>query len=137
MSGAASSREIGFNLSPFIPGLSETVVVPPGASLIHTSGHTAGLAAEVQTFETQLDITFATLDRALRNAGASMKDVIRLTYYVTDLSSRSIDTLRTVRDRWVDTARPPASALLGIEQLYHPDIYVEIDAIAAVVPREE
>lgn len=42
------------------------------------------------------------------------------------------DAVRMVRDRHIDLNRPPASALLGVADLYEPSIRVEIDAIAAV-----
>ena len=47
---------------------------------------------------------FANLGRALAAAGASFADVIKLNYYVTDISL--LPVVRTIRDEYVDTARP-------------------------------
>jgi len=54
--------------------------------------------------EAQTRQVFANLDRALAAAGASFTDVIKLNYYVTDIAM--LPVVRTVRDEYVDTARP-------------------------------
>jgi len=37
---------------------------------------------------------------------------------------------RKVRDDYIDTARPPASTLVQVSGLVHPDFRVEIEALA-------
>ena len=62
--------------------------------------------------EAQTRQVFANLDRALAAAGASFTDVIKLNYYVTDIAM--LPVVRTVRDEYVDTARPPASTAVQV-----------------------
>ncbi|ENO84589.1 RidA family protein [Thauera linaloolentis] len=42
--------------------------------------------------------------------------------------------IRGVRDRYIDVGRPPASALIGVDALFHPDVLVEVDAVAVLPP---
>jgi enamine deaminase RidA (YjgF/YER057c/UK114 family) len=39
-------------------------------------------------------------------------------------------TVRSVRDEFVDTARPPTSSLVQVAGLFHPDVLIEVEAIA-------
>ncbi|WP_186807656.1 RidA family protein [Swaminathania salitolerans] len=55
---------------------------------------------------------------------------VRLTIYVRDYQPAQLPTIRSIRNRCVDPDRPPASAPIGVAGLFHPDIPVEIDAIA-------
>ena len=55
--------------------------------------------------EAQARQVFANLSRALAAAGASFADVVKLNYYVTDISQ--LPVARAVRDEYVDTSRPP------------------------------
>jgi len=66
--------------------------------------------------EAQTRRVFANLDRALAAAGASFTDVIKLNYYVTDITM--LPLVRTVRDEYVDTARPPASTAVQVTDAY-------------------
>ena len=47
---------------------------------------------------------------------------------------RSVDppgaNLRFVRDRFVYTANPPASALIGVAALFHRNVLAEVEGIA-------
>jgi enamine deaminase RidA (YjgF/YER057c/UK114 family) len=52
--------------------------------------------------EAQTRQVFANLSRALDAAGASFADVIKLNYYVTDISM--LPVVRAIRDEYVDTA---------------------------------
>jgi 2-iminobutanoate/2-iminopropanoate deaminase len=37
-----------------------------------------------------------------------------------------------VCDRFIEAALPPAGALIGVAALFHPDVLVEVDAIAVI-----
>ncbi|HEX2105148.1 MAG TPA: RidA family protein [Solirubrobacteraceae bacterium] len=71
---------------------------------------------------------FQNVGRALEAAGARWPDVVKLTYFVTDMSG--VATIRAVRDEFVDTARPPTSSLVGVAGLVLPDAMIEIEAVA-------
>lgn len=71
---------------------------------------------------------FANLSRALAAAGASFADVIKLNYYVTDITM--LPAVRVIRDEYVDTARPPASTAVQVAALAMPGLMIEIEAWA-------
>ena len=78
--------------------------------------------------EAQARQVFANLDRALAAAGASFTDVIKLNFYLTDISQ--IAVVRPVRDEYVDTARPPASTAVQVGALFIPGLMIEVEAWA-------
>jgi enamine deaminase RidA (YjgF/YER057c/UK114 family) len=41
-----------------------------------------------------------------------------------------LDSIRAVRDEFVDTANPPASSLVQVAGLFHPDVLIEVEAVA-------
>ena len=84
-------------------------------------------AAEVQTEQ-----VFQNLSAALEAVGASWADVVKLTYFLRDIAD--LDEVRAVRDRFVDPGRLPASSLVQVAGLAHPDFRIEIDAVAAIDP---
>ncbi|WP_454015174.1 RidA family protein [Aquamicrobium terrae] len=84
------------------------------------------------SLEDQLERVFLNLKRTLRAADADFSNVARMTIYIRNLSSTDLAIIRTVRDRHIDHRRPPASALIGVAELYDPGVRVEIDAIAAI-----
>ncbi len=61
--------------------------------------------------------------------GASMRDVVKVTVFVTDM--RYFEDVAVVRTRYFPT-EGPASTLVEVSKLALPDLLVEIEAIAAV-----
>lgn len=120
-----------------IPGISQAIVVE-GGDLMFLSGHVPfrpdGTIAGPD-LQAQLNQVFANIERTLAAAGIGFADVVRLTIYVRDYSIEQLPVIRAVRDRFVEAARPPASALIGVAALFHPDVLVEVDAIAALPRR--
>jgi reactive intermediate/imine deaminase len=73
--------------------------------------------------------TIRNIETALREAGATLENVVRTRIYVTDIS------------RWEEAARAhreafgavrPASSLLEVSSLASPDMLVEIEAVAVI-----
>ncbi|AYQ40149.1 RidA family protein [Burkholderia lata] len=112
-----------------IPGISGAVVVKGDLALL--SGHVpvAADGSVAPTLEGQLEQAFQNLDSMLRHAGSSLDRIARMTLYVRGYRAEQLGTIRTVRDRWLN-GHAPASALIGVESLFRPDVLVEIDAIA-------
>ena len=81
----------------------------------------------------QLEQAMLNVGRCLEAAGATWADVARLTMYVTgwtpDQMPQLVAGLGRAAERLGITARPPMS-LIGVEALFHPDIRIEIEAIA-------
>jgi len=116
---------------PDPPGYSHVVSARP-ARLVWTSGQVAmnsdGTAAAPGDWEAQTRLVFENVGRALAAAGAGWGDVVKLTYFVVDVSA--LQTIRSVRDEFVDTARPPASSLVQVAGLFRPDLLIEVEAVA-------
>jgi enamine deaminase RidA (YjgF/YER057c/UK114 family) len=78
----------------------------------------------------QAERVFQNLGRVLGAAGASFGDVIRFGVFVTDIGI--LPAVREARDRYVDTARPPASTAVQVVALFQPGYLVEVDALAVI-----
>lgn len=79
---------------------------------------------------------FENLKIALAAAGAEFKDVVKLNYYVVNYDRSQVGLIREVRSNYLDTKALPASTLAGVQALFHPDVLIEIEAIA-VVPKKK
>ncbi|AEW98982.1 RidA family protein [Streptantibioticus cattleyicolor] len=73
---------------------------------------------------------FENLRRALAAAGATFDDVVKLTYFVTDVAH--LPAIRAARDEFVDTTRPPASSAVQVAALFRPGLLLEAEALALV-----
>jgi enamine deaminase RidA (YjgF/YER057c/UK114 family) len=113
------------------PGYSHVVGIPSGR-LVWTSGQVAldadGSLPADAGWEGQTRLAFENAGRALAAAGARWPDVVKLTIYVTDVGE--LQTIRAVRDAFVDTARPPTSSLVQVAGLVRPDLLIEVEAVA-------
>ncbi|MDH1299752.1 RidA family protein [Achromobacter sp. GD03932] len=84
-------------------------------------------------FLAQGEQAFLNLRRALEAGGSSLKDVIKVTIFVTDMGDfQDVVTLR----RRHFSAPYPADTIAEIKALYDPAAMIEIEAIAAVRPQE-
>lgn len=112
-------------------GYSHVVTIPSGR-LVWTSGQIAtgasGDVVGVGDWERQARQVFENVTRALQDAGAGWADVVKLTFFVVAVSE--LPTIRAVRDEFVDTGRPPASSLVQVAGLVHPDLLLEVEAVA-------
>jgi reactive intermediate/imine deaminase len=112
-------------------GFSHVVTVAAGRT-VYVSGQLPlapdGTAAPAGDMAAQARRAFENVGRALEAAGAGWADVVKLTYFVTDVSR--VADIRAVRDEFVDTAGPPASSLVQVAALVLPDAMIEIEAVA-------
>lgn len=76
---------------------------------------------------------FENLRRCLAAAGATFADVVKLTYFVTDMAH--MPAIRTARDEALDPARLPASSAVQVAGLVRPEFLMEIEAYAVVPDR--
>jgi reactive intermediate/imine deaminase len=84
-------------------------------------------------FRAQAMQCFENLKAALASAGASFKDVVKITNYFTDMNH--LATFFEVRDRYVNTKAPPASTAIEISRLARDGALFEIEAIAVLPAR--
>lgn len=116
---------------PPVRGYSHVTV---GSGLIvHISGQVPVLADGTPAaggITAQADQVFINLHAALASAGASWTDVVKMTYYLCDMDD--LDAVRAVRDRLLDPDHLPASSLVQVVRLVHPDFRLEVDAVAVI-----
>jgi enamine deaminase RidA (YjgF/YER057c/UK114 family) len=79
-------------------------------------------------FRTQAERVFVNLKNALAAVGAGFEHVVKLNNYFTDIAH--IGVFREVRDRYINTAAPPASTAVAISALARPGALIEVEAIA-------
>ena len=83
-------------------------------------------------FRAQVERTFQNLGTALTAAGATFRDVVKVTYFVVGLKPEYVPVVREVRGRYLDPVNPPASSLVGVAALVVPDWLIEIELVAVV-----
>jgi reactive intermediate/imine deaminase len=75
---------------------------------------------------------FENLRAALGSVGAGFEQVVKLTVYLVDATQMPV--VREVRNRYVDTARPPASTAVEVRRLVRDDLLVEVEVVAILPP---
>ena len=123
------------------PGLAPTngwtqVVTSTGGKTVHVSGQVSvderGQVVGNGDLKAQAEQTFANLDVALKAAGASFREVVKMNLYVVGLKPELVPLLREVRARYVSRESPPASTLVGVSALVGADWLIEIEVVAVV-----
>ena len=81
-------------------------------------------------FRAQATQCFENMKLALASAGASFKDVVKITNFFIDMTHLPI--FFEVRDKYVNTKAPPASTAIEISKLARDGALFEIEAIAVL-----
>ncbi|TCC32025.1 RidA family protein [Kribbella speibonae] len=77
----------------------------------------------------QAEQVFANLTRCLTAADATFENVVKLTYFVTDMYY--LPEIRIVRDKYIPGPKPASSAV-QVASLFSPLALLEIEAFAIV-----
>ncbi|WND34029.1 RidA family protein [Streptomyces sp. BB1-1-1] len=75
---------------------------------------------------------FENLRRCLAAAGASFDDVVKLTFFVTDMAH--MPAIRAARAEHIPDDRLPAASAVQVAALVRPEFLMEIEAFAVVSP---
>ncbi|MFC7891658.1 RidA family protein [Streptomyces sp. NPDC057381] len=73
---------------------------------------------------------FENLRRCLAAAGATFDDVVKLTFFVTDMAHMS--AIRAARAEHIPDDRLPAASAVQVAALVRPEFLMEIEAFAVV-----
>ncbi|HZN44713.1 MAG TPA: RidA family protein, partial [Nitrospiraceae bacterium] len=94
-----------------------------GQAAIDSGGKIVGIG----DFDAQAKQAFENLDRVLRAGGSSLKNVIKVTIFLTDMGY--FGRIVELRGQWF-TAPYPADTIVEVRSLYSPDAMIEIEAVA-------
>lgn len=116
-------------------GYSHVVQITAGRT-IYISGQVAidqeGKVVGPGDFRAQTEQVFINLHAALQAVNANFGHVVKLTFFVADLTPENLSILREVRDRHIDPAHGPASSLVEVARLFRRELVVEIEAVAVL-----
>lgn len=84
-------------------------------------------------FTAQARQVFENIRLCLAAEGATLRDVVKLSYYLVDMAD--IIALRSVRLEHIDDADRPASTAVQVGALFDPDLLLEVEAWAVVPVR--
>ncbi|MGF1596433.1 MAG: RidA family protein [Acidimicrobiales bacterium] len=125
------------HISP--PGLAANpaythVVAARANRTVYISGQVAmdaaGESVGVGDLAAQTEQVMRNLGAALAAAGAGFDDVVKITTYVVGYEPEQRAVIGEVRGRHLPAGNPPASTLVGVSALAHPDWLIEIEAVA-------
>jgi len=110
---------------------SQAIEVEAKGRIVFLSGMTArradGTIAGVGDIETQTRQVCENLKSAVEAAGGSLDDVCRVDVYVRNMEH--FDAIHKVRREYFK-APAPASTMVEVTKMVHPDYLIEINAIA-------
>lgn len=116
------------------PSPAYTHVVTGAGRLVAVSGQIAtdagGAVVGVGDPAAQARQVFGNLGRCLAAAGATFDDVVKMTWFVTDISLMPL--FRTVRAEFIGDDRLPAASAVQVAALIRPELVLEVEALAVV-----
>jgi enamine deaminase RidA (YjgF/YER057c/UK114 family) len=123
------SRRLISTGSPFekAAGYSRAVIDGDFAFVAGTTGYDYATMSMPADVTSQIRNCFKTIEAALTEAGFAMADIVRATYYITDV--RDADAHLAVCGEVLGNIRP-AATLLVVAALLKPEMRVEIEVTA-------
>ena len=114
-------------------GVWTTVTTARPGRLVFVSGLTAkdtsGVVIGKDDIRAQTIQVCENLKLAMAAAGGSLRDIMRVDVYIKDMNHFKV--IHEVRARYFD-AEPPASTMVAVSAFTHPDMLIEINAIAVL-----
>jgi reactive intermediate/imine deaminase len=99
------------------------LIVLSGQAAITPEGEIVG----VGDFDAQADQAFRNLEHVLGLAGATLRDVVKVTIYLTDMGN--FPKILELREQWF-TPPYPADTIVEVGALGMPELEIEIEAMA-------
>ena len=116
------------------PGTYTPIVATRGGRTLYVAGQVAqdekGGIVGPGDLAAQAEQVYKNVGLALKGAGATLNDVVKITVYVVNMKPEHRDLMGQVRARHVNKDNPPASTLVGVQALAKPEYLVEVEAIA-------
>ncbi len=112
---------------------SQAIAIPAQGRIVFISGMTSrradGTIAGVGDIEAQTRQVCENIKAAVEAAGGTMDDICRVDVYVRNIEH--FDKIHKVRREYF-RAPAPASTMVEVTKMVHPDYLIEINAIAVV-----
>jgi reactive intermediate/imine deaminase len=96
-----------------------------GQAAIDRSGQLVG----VGDFDAQAEQAFMNLEQVLEAGGSSLRDVAKVTIFLTDMSNFA--KIVALRGKWFSEPYP-ADSIIQVAALALPELEIEIEAVAVV-----
>jgi 2-iminobutanoate/2-iminopropanoate deaminase len=110
------------------------MVVTNGGNTVWLAGRTTRVDLQgnniAGNFEAQTRTIFAQLDATLKEAGGSLADMVTMTVFITD--PRFGNQFVEIRKEMFKNDNYPASGLITVAGLAHPDLLVEVQGVAVI-----
>ena len=104
-----------------------------GGQLLYISGQvawdTSGNVVGKGDMRAQARQAFQNLRQVLQAAGGDLKDLMKITTYITNIED--FPAVAEVRSE-VFPGELPASTLIVVRSLFHPDFLIEVEGMAAI-----
>jgi len=101
--------------------------------MIYVSGQQVGKnknnEAITDNIEEQTEFVFQAIEKILKSAGASMKDVVKAQIFLTDINDFS--KISAIRDKWFAESKP-VSTLIEVNAMTRKGAKIEIEVTAIV-----
>jgi len=115
------------------PGYSQAIKVTGTGTILFTAGQVPydadGGVKHRGDFKAQARAVFGAVKALVEAGGGTLANVVKITTFVTDVRYR-LD-FRAVRDEFFGV-RGPASTMVEVSSLSHPDYLIEVEAIAVI-----
>jgi enamine deaminase RidA (YjgF/YER057c/UK114 family) len=110
------------------------IVEATGGRTIYISGQVAldpsGNIVGQGDMRAQAQQVFENLHSALQAVGAGFRDVVKLTYFIVDMTQMPV--VREVRDQFIRPEQLPASTAVEIRRLAREEFLLEVEATAVL-----
>jgi enamine deaminase RidA (YjgF/YER057c/UK114 family) len=115
------------------PGYSQAIKVSGAQTILFLAGQVAyapdGGVNHRGDFKGQARQVFGAVKALVEAGGGTLASVVKITSYVTDVRYRQ--DFRVIREEFFG-AKGPASTMIEVSALAHPDYLIEVEAIAIV-----
>jgi enamine deaminase RidA (YjgF/YER057c/UK114 family) len=114
-------------------GFSQAIEVVNPSRMLFCAGQTSvdaeGNPLHAGNMTAQLTQALDNLETVLAKAGLTLKHVVRLNYYTTNVAAY-LQASAAVAERLSKAGCNASGTLLGVAALFHPDIMIELEATA-------
>ncbi len=131
---AETKRLVKEFLNPTTMNFTNTVTASSGGiKTIYVSGQVGYEDSNIpEDAGEQADIAFRHIVEQLKDAGATVEDVVKINVYLKDLNSADTGKISAAKNKYFTQENQPASTWVGVTSLLYPQIKVEIEVIAIV-----